>query len=422
MKKIFYGWWVLGALFIFMMVSIGIAVNCFSLFYKPIIDSLKFSYGDYSLTSSISALCAMVGCLIVAGLIKKLDIRILISISIVIYAVGIYMYSLSYTLLEFYIISAFIGIGYAGVGGVAVSQIVTNWFKDRQGIAMAAVMAGSGVGGVIFGPLINSLILTYGWRETFVILAIITAVISLPVSILVVRLSPEDKGLKAYVSESKKTKTSILKEDTYEGITFKQALSKPSFWGLCVSNLIAGLLLMAVQMHASSFIQNIGLSSTLASYVIAVSGIVLIPGKLVLGFINDRFGTKTSAFYIYIAYILTLVSLVFLSSNETSYLFAVLFGLSGAITTVALPLWAVAVFGHKDYATIFAVMSVFMTAGAAVGPPLAGFIFDSARSYVPAWLVLIGIAAIGLVITLISISSAEKAKQKEAPVKSDITA
>ncbi len=419
MKKWFYGWWVLASLFILMMVSIGVMVNCFSLFYTPIIASQHFTYGDFSFTSSIAALLAMAGCLIVAVLIKKIDIRLMISASIVIYAASIYFFSLANTLAEFYIISVFTGLGYAGIGGVAVSQIVTNWFKDRQGLAMAAVMAGSGVGGVIFGPLINSLILTYGWRETFVIIAIIIAVVSLPVAIFVIRLKPGDKGLVPYESAHKKAGALLTPADVYEGISFRQAVKKASFWGLCISNLIAGMLLMAVQMHAPTFIQtvnpqNTALTSTLASYTIAISGFVLIPGKLALGFINDRFGTKTSTLYIFIAYIFTLVSLILLRSTAFAYVFAVMFGLSGAITTVALPLWAVNAFGHKDYATIFAIMSVFMTVGAAAGPPLAGFIFDAAGSYIPAWIALIVIAAAGLAVTLVSLSSAEKAKHMTA--------
>lgn len=401
MKKIYYGWFVLGGLFVLMMVSIGITVNSFSLFYKPVVTALGFTYGEFSLTSSVAALCAMFGCIIVAKLMQKVDLRVIVTVSTVIYAISILLDGFARTLTQFYILAAFTGFGYAGIGGVAVSQVVTNWFKEKQGLAMAVAMAGSGVGGLIFSPLINTLILAFGWQITFFILAAIILVITLPFSIFVIRLSPEQKGLKAF-GEKRDDQGLKVEED---GVTLSLAAKNGRFWALCLTNFIAGLLVMGVQMHAPVFIQTVGLSSSLAAAVMAVSSVVLIPGKLLHGYIHDKFGAKVSTFYIFGAFFITLVSLIILRDLATSMLYGVLFGLSGAITTVALPLWTVTVFGKKDYAMIFSIMSMAMTLGAAIGSPLAGFIYDSAKSYIPAWVLLIAITVVGLIITLIAVGS-----------------
>lgn len=407
MKKIYYGWVVLGGLFILMMVSIGIVVNSFSFFYNPVIKSLGFAYGEFSLTSSVAALSAMIGCIVVAKLLNKVDLRIIVTVSTIIYALSILLDGFAHTLTQFYLISILTGIGYAGIGGVAVSQVVSNWFRQKQGFAMAVAMAGSGVGGLIFSPLINTLILTVGWRNTFFILAIIVVVITLPISIFIIRLTPEQKNLKAYgyISDVADQQSQA---DERDGFRLSQAVKTPHFWGLCITNLIAGLLLMAVQVHAPLSMQAVNISSSLAAIVMAVSGVLLIPGKLIHGLIHDKLGSKISAAYIFGAFIITLISLILLKNVYTGFIYSLMFGLSGAITTVALPLWAVSVFGKKDYAIIFSIMSMFMTLGAASGPPIAGFIYDSSHNYTPAWLLLIGIAVIGLLITLLSVNVPHK--------------
>ena len=408
-------------LFILMMVSIGITVNSFSFFYKPVVSSQGFTYGEFSLTSSIAALCAMFGCIIVAKLLQKINLRVIVTVSTLIYAASIFFDGFASTLTQFYILSAFTGLGYAGLGGVAVSQVISNWFKEKQGLAMAIAMAGSGVGGFIFSPLINALILSYGWRETFMILAGIVVVITLPVAVFVIRLTPQEKGLKAYGEADEEGRPAVSDKIEEEGTALSEALKTGRFWALCVTNFIAGLLLMGVQVHAPVFMQTVGLSSTLAAAVIAVSSIILIPGKLLHGLIHDRYGSKVSAVYIFGAFILTLVSLAVLRNVYTAYIYGVLFGLSGAITTVALPLWAIATFGKKDYAMIFSIMSMFMTFGAAVGSPIAGFIYDNTGSYHNAWLLLIAIAVIGLIITFFSVNKKKPIDSGKNPVKIETT-
>ena len=408
MRKVFYGWQVLGGLFILMAISIGITVNSFSFFYKPVVTDLGFTYGDFSLTSSIAALTAMLGCILVAKLLGRVDLRVIVTVATIVYAASLALDGLARNLHQFYVLAAFTGLGYAGIGGVAVSQVVTNWFRKRQGLAMAIAMAGSGVGGLIFSPLIEALIRAYGWRSAFVILAVIIIVVTLPVSIFVIRLSPEQKGLRAYGEEEAKVDTSEV-DGTTEGLTLTQARKSWNFWGLCLTNFIAGLLVMAVQMHGPVAMQVAGLSSTRAALVMALCSVVLIPGKLLFGFIHDRFGSAASAFYIFGAFIVTLIGLLVLKDFTTALAYGVLFGLSGAITTLSLPLWTVSSFGRRDYALIFSIMSVAMTLGAAVGPPLAGYIYDSAGSYAPAWYILIGAAFLGLVVTFLAVRKKRKA-------------
>ena len=410
MRNIYYGWWVLVSLFVFMAVSIGLVVNSFSFFFGPITQDLGFSLGDFSLTASISAVVAMLGCIVVGKIIHRVDIRVIVSVSTVVYVAAIIASAYCWNLSEFYVAYAFIGLGYAGIGGVGVSQIVANWFKEKQGLAMGIAMMGSGVGGMIFGPVLNWLILSYGWRNALIVVGVIVAVVTLPFSIFVVRLQPADKGLAPYgaseVSRSGASSRVAAEPDAAAtGLTLAEAARTVPFWGLCVTNFAAGLLVMAVQMHVPNFLGSVGFTSSFAALVMVISNGVLIVGKLVLGVVDDVLGTRRSVLFIFALYLLTLVSLYFLRSVTSAIVFAVLFGFGAAITTVGLPLWAGAVVGSRDFAMIFAIMSMFMTIGAAVGVPLTGFIVDSTGSYGTAWLLLIAVTVVATVIAYVAVSA-----------------
>lgn len=65
---------------------------------------------------------------------------------------------------------------------IPVSMMVTNWFVEKRGIAMSVTMAGIGLGGTIFSPIVTNLLQNYGWRHTYLIMAGIILVVALPVA------------------------------------------------------------------------------------------------------------------------------------------------------------------------------------------------------------------------------------------------
>ena len=57
-------------------------------------------------------------------------------------------------------------------------------------------------------------------------------------------------------------------------------------------------------------------------------------------------------------------------------------------------------FGLRYHGLIFGVLDFSFTAGAAVGPVIAGYIFDVAGKYQPAFLTCAAVAIAGLIFTL----------------------
>lgn len=266
---------------------------------------------------------------------------------------------------------------------------------------MGIALTGSGLGGMIFNPLNNWLIINIGWHAAFLILGIIAMVAILPFSMFVVRLNPGELGLMPYGC-AYCDRDAVLKDEN--GLLLSEAVRTSSFWLLGTTFLIIGILILGVQMHIPTYLENVGHTSTFVAYVLVFTNGLLILGKLVYGGIHDKYGTKTGVIYIFIVYILSLITLIACKATLAAVLFTILFGFSATIATVTIPLWTIEVLGKKDYATVYPIMNIFLTVGSALGAPITGFIFDAKGTYMPAWSIYIVLSVIGMMLALMAYS------------------
>ena len=94
---------------------------------------------------------------------------------------------------------------------------------------------GSGIGGMIFTPLVSSLISNQGWRFSFRVAAVVVAVVTLVVTALV-RRSPAEMGQAPLTSADgqqaadpkSKESTGMMKMATVEGSPLRQGAGKGS--------------------------------------------------------------------------------------------------------------------------------------------------------------------------------------------------
>ena len=104
-------------------------------------------------------------------------------------------------------------------------------------------------------------------------------------------------------------------------------------------------------------------------------------GKIILGYVSDRFGSGTG-FAIFTCVLGG--SLMFLFNTEELWslaLFAIAFGFGNAVITVSLPLMTAACFGMKNFGVIFGLLTIANALGAAVGTPGVGYLYDTTGSY-----------------------------------------
>lgn len=397
--KIFFGWWIVLGCAVIMAATCGIALNSIPVAYQAMAETYGFKMGAVAMTTSIAALAAMFSAVIVGKLMEKIKLRILMTVCGILYCSGLIGYSFSSTLAHFYLFSIIIGIGFAGTYLIPISVIITNWFDEKRGLALAIAFAGTGIGAMIFGPLMNQMITTIGLSKMFLTVGIISAILILPITLFFLRLTPEEMGLFPYgQSETKMGEDgNVFIED---GLTLKQAFKSPCFWLLALGVFLWSTATMGVQNHIPSYLKTIGYTATFAAGIFAAVNGILMLGKLAIGEVADRFGIKNSMYYIFGTGFLAMILMLFAKNHIIVYAYAGFAGLAAAIMTVPVALWTVEILGKKEFPIIYSIMNIFLTLGVALGPPISGFIFDFSNTYIPAIFTWIIVLAVSLILTL----------------------
>jgi len=145
--------------------------------------------------------------------------------------------------------------------------------------------------------------------------------------------------------------------------------------------------------------------------VISLYSSVSIGGKLLLGWINDRFGVVVSTTYACVLFGLSFVFLLLPGQSAVPlYAMALVFGLGNAIGTVTPPLITAQVFGKEQYSRAYGVANSFSQVGLSLGSLAVASVYDAAGSYRPAWFLLLALTGVTLACWVGSVALARRMK------------
>ena len=408
--KLFYGWIVvIGCVLITMtMVPPIMALSNKYLIY--VTEDLGISRSAFTLANTILQGLGIFISPMVAKNLAKGDMKKIMTISVIGYAACYASYSFATSPIHLYISALLLGVFYLNATLIPVSMMVTNWFVAQRGLAMSLAMAGIGVGGTIFSPILTYLLENYGWRNTYRIMAAVIFVIALPTVMFILKKKPEDMGLVALGANEAPAagkKTTAKKANTLK-LSVSESKGQLFFWLMMLGMLANGIINSGALGQFPPAIQEAHGPAVQAT-IISMYSLIGIGGKLVLGWINDKFGVAISSIFGCIAFGLALV-LMLLSANNAAllYVMAFAFGFGNPIGTVSPPLVTAEVFGQDKYSEAYGIANSFSQVGLSLGSLLVAAMYDASGSYSTAWVVLI----VCTVVTLIGwVGSANLAKK-----------
>ena len=253
----------------------------------------------------------------------------------------------------------------------------------------AGVHTGIGVGGTIFSPIITTLLEYYGWRHTYQIMALIILVLAFPAAFFLLRKSPQDMGLLPYGSEEPaQSKTSAAQSSFSFSLSVKESWSKVFFWIFIFGMLCNGLINTGALGHFPPAIEEMH-GPQVQALIISMYSLIGILGKIVLGWLNDRYGVVVSTAFGCITFAVSFIFMLMGSNVMMLYIMAVLFGLGDAIGTVTPPLVTSAIFGTEKYGEAYGIANSFTQIGLSLGSLLVAAIYDASGSYNIAWILLL---------------------------------
>lgn len=391
--------------------AVGLVGNCYSLFLVPVCEELGFTRSQMSLNQTILGIGMMAVSLLWGPVFAKLRLKRVMSIAAVATCVAYFLCGLARNLATFYALSVVLALSTALLAWSPLTVIIGNWFNEKRGLAIGITFMGSGVGGMLFNAIGGVLISNVGWRATFMIYAAVMAVTMLPTVLFVIKIKPEDVGLRPYGDHA--DTGAVVGEKP--GISFTKALKGRIMWILLGCFLLLGFCMNSMNLTTAPNMRALGHSAVVSAGIASAYMASLAISKIVLGAMCDRIGTWRGCAVSLIALVGATVCAVFARNMGVVVVFVVCNGLGTAFGSVAFPLIARDIYGEKDQAAISGIFNSICSLGGAFGPTICGMVYDMTGAYSPAYMVMTAFGVLfGAITILIIFRNSGKWRGREA--------
>ena len=289
-----------------------------------------------------------------------------------------------------------IGLGLSTHDVVTLSTIA-RWFEGRRGMMTGVVKVGTATGQMVLPLLAALLMAVVGWRYAALALGYAGAAFLL-IAAFSMRSPP-------------KSRTSARPADSLGPAPANVRRSR-AFWTLCAAQFLFFPSLVTVPLHIAVHGIDLGMTRTTAAILLTLIGGASIVGRLTVGTFVDRIGGRNAYILSLVPLVAGLLALLVVETHGPLFAAVAVYGFAhGGLFTVVSPTVA-EFFGTRAHGAIFGGIVFFGTLGAAVGPVLAGRIFDVTGSYEYAFtgLAVMGAIALALVISLPRLAQAPLAR------------
>ncbi|MBM6614878.1 MFS transporter [Desemzia sp. RIT804] len=380
--------------------SAGIINNVIGVFYTPVSESLGVLRGTFALHSTITMVLVGVISLITPKLIHRFGWKLILTIGVIFAFIGTAGMAFTDELLVFYLLGAIRGIGAGLFGLVPMAMLINNWFHMKNGLAISLASAFSGLIGMIFAPIMASVIAYFGWQNGFIAMGTAIVLLALPAIIYPYSLLPQQENLVPYGYEMNVTiKSSKTKETSRPSSNSKSIYI--SFFAMIIFSVLHTNIL-GMNQHLSSYGESIGMSLQFSGYMLSAVMLGNILFKLVIGPMSDRVGAIKSTIIMNTVNVISLIILIAWPSAVPSIAAAFLFGSVFCVGSVALPLLSNQFFGKNLSERVFPILTFTSSIGAAFSNTMVGYIFDFTGSYQTAFLIAVVFQAINLVLLFVA--------------------
>src|SRR5437773_8386991 len=377
-RSIFYGWWVVAAFSVTTFISTGIR-HAVGPFLKPMVADLHLDRASFSLVIAVSLFLYGVFMPIAGMLLDRFSVRVVASVGTVLLAISLVMTAMVRDFWEFAAVyGVLVPLGLAGTGPVIASGVVARWFSKRRGTALSVLGSASMTGMSLLVPAVTWLIITTGWRTTYMLIAAGILVVVLPLCLWVVRDSPESMGLTADGT----LPTAGAGAIAIERVSAGEALQTLAFWQLAGSFFTCGFSMSLLSAHGIPMLTDHGYSPMFASWALGVLGGSSIGFTVMLGALSDRLGRRPVLATIYAGRVFIFAGFFLLRDNLAAILVvAVLGGITMAGTRSLSSALPADIWGRFSVSPVLGVIFLVHQTGSAIGSWLAGAIFEATGGY-----------------------------------------
>jgi MFS family permease len=345
--------------------SLGLFIDVFE-------RQFGWSRAEVSSAASLMMLCSAFSMPIVGRLVDKIGPRKVLIPSVAILALCfLAIPALVTQFWQFMLVYVAIGTIAAGTNSVPYMRVLASWFDRSRGLAIG--IAGSGTGlGFAYVPLVGQAAISqFGWQAGYVALGLIMLCVTLPLVIFLLKERPD--GAAEADGEGA--------AEAQSGMNLKEVLRTRNFYLLASIFVTLAFVLYGLIPHMVPLLTDRGVSPAAAAGVASVFGLATFVGRIVIGFLVDKFDARLIAVTFFAISAVGLGLLAVPLPNWAMIVPALLLGGSLGAEVDMLAYLTSRYFGLKCFAQIFGALFGAVLVAMGMGPVAFGLVFDMTGSY-----------------------------------------
>lgn len=369
----------------------GAPFYVFGIFYKPFTLEFGWSRAEIALTMTIYLATMGLTSPVIGKLTERFSPQKIIIAGTMVGSICFVLVSRVTALWQLYGLYFIMGWAYSACGAIPVTTVVAKWFIHKRGLAVGIAVAGISLGGFIIAPTGAYVMELFGWRPTFLYLAVLSFVLVIPPTLFIVRNTPQEMGLLPY-GETTQTDDSTIDSLSHIHIntsslepgkswTLSAAMKTWTFWSMCIAFCLIYMGVGTVLQHQIVHLSDMGVPLTAAAVALGLTGAIGAFGKVFMGFMCDKVAAKHAAVFCFALQALGILLLLLAQSMSLIWVFVIIFGFAMGGQYALQPLVSVYFYGLKNFATIYGIVYMASALGSATGPLAAAYMYDLTGTY-----------------------------------------
>jgi len=395
-KRIFYGWWMVGAAVGLQFLQAGLVSQAFGAYLAVLSDEQGWSKTALSGAAALQQMeVALLGP-VLGWAIDRFGPKIFVRSGVVIFGTGLCLLSQVQTLPAFYGAFIVIALGSSLCGFFPLNVALIHWFERKRARALSAMSLGLAFGGIMV-PLVASSLTTFGWRSTALASGIIALVIGLPLA-MVIRNGPHEYGevVDGIPEETQSPGEAFEKTETTRDFPAREALRTQAFWLISLGHGFALFVVHAVSVHAITHLkEGLGYTVAQASLVISLVTACQLLGVGLGWWMGERYKKRLIAAACMLGHALGLLLLTYAVSLWMVIAFAVLHGTAWGLRGPFMQAMRADYFGRSAIGMILGLSFMIIVVGQVGGPIIPGIFADMTGDYRMGFTIIAILAGLG---------------------------
>ncbi len=330
----YFGWNIVAAATLLTLLTAGMRLGI-GPFFLPMSRDLGFSRSLLSSILGVGMLCYGLAMALAGYLVGRLGTR-----SVLLLGTAIVILSTAWTVIARTPLSFLLGFGVLlslGLGlasPVALTPIISRWFRRQRGMALFFLSTGSMAGIAVMTPVLALSNQWFRWQTTLIGYATVFAVVTVPSALFIMRdeAPPNADLLPEQISAQD---AAAATANPRESLRFSAAIRTSPFLKIAFGLFTCGFSMNLLGAHGVPMLMDHGFDAMTSSVGIGIIGLVAILGTLILGRLSDRMPRKNILAAIYFIRGLGFFALLLVATHWELYMASAVGGIvwAGSIAT-----------------------------------------------------------------------------------------